>query len=815
MAHRNWNPSEPTVLGLEWPGMRSIAMPLSQDVEYGYTFESNAAEIVDTATFLLVEPEVSFYTVATGLVTVYERGDELAYGIPTSQVVPVNNLSVVGTATDYGWGASALTSPADEKFVDIPNDAIAEVSLEFATNGVFVNKRILELRVRYVAEATNDVEGVVPALKLLLSSGAVLGLNGYTAIDPHNSTALPVRTVSLGECNYCVPLLTSDVWPWTEPEVADFDTGVFNLRFQSVGDGTDVRLHYVALEVVYCEENRVAVGATALRQGLDPPVLGKHNVHLRTPAGSDNWAKAADIWYTITLTSARSPGPFINAIEDIAALSMKQTQGPSPHVPLIDSFAGFVGHAGRVAPRTPTNVLSSAEDDTRLCPILLITTAPLLTTDHDIYDAVFGAPLYSGGGNPGQDIDQHSGGGLVEYPWITFYIRRIGNPPGPVNISANGGLATTTITDAQIQEFPEIFDGWRKVVWNWDPNVPSYDNSSTDDPVEFSTPTGDLVNRYELLGLNTLRLGGGLGPSGTYGEGGASSYMVAGVPRIYSDLVVMMHTEAETVAGFDVQVLTSEIPGRTLGSPGPCQVSEFDAPELTWTVTSISTDDFLHYEIQRKDTISTTYQTIAKLTNRAAVSFLDMEARLTVASTYRMRVCRRDGICSDWTAEETVTPTAGDISEAHGCGFLMFCSNEDLVDNMVIYSDIYGTDPTGQFHFVEADDYTLTRHYGRFGTQSFHPTERGGVVFERSLLVRSGAGCDDTDGGLADHEFDKLRDLAYRDLPYVCVKDDQGNRWFATVIVPDGTVRRPKSIVIASVRVIESTDAPWPVADQI
>ena len=816
MADRNWNPSEPTVLGLEWPGMRELAVPLSQDAEYGYTFEANATQTIDTASFLIVEPAVSQYSVSTPLVTVYERGDELAYGTVQTTLCAVNGGALAGAAALVSAAtiADAVATPADSAYVSLPNGGADEVRFEFATNGVFVGKRILEVKLRYVATRTTDAgdADLAPAIELIVSDNVPnVGVVGDIPVDGYAAIDSPVRTVSLGECNYAIA--GTDVWPWTEPEVALFDGVNMQVRLQSDGIA-DTAIHYAVLEVVWCEENRVAVGGTMLRMGLDDPTVGRHDVRLRTPAGVDNWAKTLDVWYTVTVTSARSPGPFLSAITDIAALSMKQTQGAAPHVPLIDSFAVFSGHEGRVAPRAISNVLTAADDDSRLCPIIFQTTAPAQAYDSDAFDAVFGAPLYTGAGAPSQEIRQRSGGGAVEYPWSTFYVRRIGEPAGTITISTNGGLATTTLTDADIQGFDVVFDGWRKVVWSWVPNEPVFDNSNTDDPVEFTIGAGsDIANRYEILGLNTLRLGGGVGAGGTYGDDGvlATNYRVGGSARIYSDLVLTMHTAAPVPVDFDSSVVTSAVPGRVSGSPSPCQVSTIDAVLLTWDATTVTADDFAYLEIERKDSIDTTYRSIAQLTDRAAVSFIDVEARIGIASTYRMRVCRNDGICSAYTAEETQTPSEGDTATAIGCGFLMFCSNEDITDGIVVFSESYDTDPTGVFDFVEAGDYTLARHFGRFGTQGFHPTERGGVSFERVLLVN---GIDAT-SNRADHEFDRLRNLAYADLPYVCVKDDLGNRWFATVIVPQGSVRRPGNIELATVRIIESTETPWPAADQV
>jgi hypothetical protein len=56
-----------------------------------------------------------------------------------------------------------------------------------------------------------------------------------------------------------------------------------------------------------------------------------------------------------------------------------------------------------------------------------------------------------------------------------------------------------------------------------------------------------------------------------------------------------------------------------------------------------------------------------------------------------------------------------------------------------------------------------------------------------------------------------LRDLAWDTLPYVCVRDELGNRWFANVLVPSGTVQNKRRIYLAQIKVTETTDTAVPV----
>ena len=59
--------------------------------------------------------------------------------------------------------------------------------------------------------------------------------------------------------------------------------------------------------------------------------------------------------------------------------------------------------------------------------------------------------------------------------------------------------------------------------------------------------------------------------------------------------------------------------------------------------------------------------------------------------------------------------------------------------------------------------------------------------------------------------FVPLRNTAWADLPYLCVRDQHENRWFANVNVPGGTVQNNEKLQLAEVTITEVTDVPYPV----
>jgi hypothetical protein len=96
--------------------------------------------------------------------------------------------------------------------------------------------------------------------------------------------------------------------------------------------------------------------------------------------------------------------------------------------------------------------------------------------------------------------------------------------------------------------------------------------------------------------------------------------------------------------------------------------------------------------------------------------------------------------------------------------------------------------------------------YNRDYFVAFRPDERGGDVFTRTVLVQAAAISPLTLSG-----FTQLSDMAWADLPYVCVRDEEGNRWFANVSVPGGRVQLNRSIYMSTLTITQVTDTPTPV----
>lgn len=215
---------------------------------------------------------------------------------------------------------------------------------------------------------------------------------------------------------------------------------------------------------------------------------------------------------------------------------------------------------------------------------------------------------------------------------------------------------------------------------------------------------------------------------------------------------------------------------------------------------------FGSYELQRQDTIDTDWQTIMRATGPSTTGFNDYEARVGIASSYRIRGIDVYDFAGPWSSTVSATISSPGVSGSclDGGHILIFTSNERQDGSInLAYSSVWEDRVQEDFVFPEANSVQLQALYNRDFFTAFRPTERGGEQFSRNVLVQAAAISAPT---LAD--FTSLRDMAWDDVSYICVRDEDGNRWFATVLVPGGRVTHFRKLYIAPVTVIEVTDTP-------
>lgn len=238
---------------------------------------------------------------------------------------------------------------------------------------------------------------------------------------------------------------------------------------------------------------------------------------------------------------------------------------------------------------------------------------------------------------------------------------------------------------------------------------------------------------------------------------------------------------------------------------------------ITRSVSVTNFDDFVAqpfntvgstYQLERMDTVDTDWKIIMKATNMATLLFNDYEARIGVLTSYRMRILDQYDFEGDYSSTVTNTITAPGVSGtkvgATGEHIMVFTSNERQDGSInLAYSNAWSNDVSEPFNFPEAGFNQLQAMYNKDFFTAFRPLERGGEQFSRSLLVQAAAVAVPT---LPD--FTSLRDMAWDSVSYICVRDEDGNRWFANIQVPTGTVTHKRELYIATVSITEVTDTP-------
>lgn len=259
-----------------------------------------------------------------------------------------------------------------------------------------------------------------------------------------------------------------------------------------------------------------------------------------------------------------------------------------------------------------------------------------------------------------------------------------------------------------------------------------------------------------------------------------------------------------------LQVSTSANP--QAGQIGTRSISGGGSP----TSIVLSYDNFLvsdisnaYTELQRMDSL-TDWQTIMKATNQSLALFNDYEARVDLASSYRIRHVNVYGFAGAWSSTVSNTIPAPGVTctgMASTDHVMIFSTNsvQSGASNLA-YSPGWEGEVNEDFAFPEAAGQVFQTMYNRDYVTVFRPTERGGTNFSRNLLVQAAAITPET---LED--FTSLRDMAWADVPYICLRDEDGNRWFTNVSVPSGNVQRSRRLYMAPVSIVEVTNTPEPV----
>lgn len=232
--------------------------------------------------------------------------------------------------------------------------------------------------------------------------------------------------------------------------------------------------------------------------------------------------------------------------------------------------------------------------------------------------------------------------------------------------------------------------------------------------------------------------------------------------------------------------------------------------QVSWTAASVTGSGFAYYELQRQDTFDTTWNTIAKITTEATTSFKDYEARVGIASTYRLRIGNALAFVGNFATSSPVTISAPGVSGFNvSNSILVFTTNADQTGASNLgYTASWDGTPSEDYTFLEASRSQLQVMYGKNFLSAFQPTERGGEQFSRTLEVNNAAGAA---GPVSEAAFNALRNTAWAVVPYICVRNELGDRWFANINVPSGSLQRNRRLQLANIVVTEISQLPYAV----
>lgn len=406
---------------------------------------------------------------------------------------------------------------------------------------------------------------------------------------------------------------------------------------------------------------------------------------------------------------------------------------------------------------------------------------------------------------------------------------------GAATITAGLTGSSVSITPTEFDALDEIVDGWKNVTLRF-ASPPSMGTSSTVPSWMWSAVGETAGNRWEVLGVSshaitaipsnvlTLIASPNATSVATYGAPVSGSVvdfdwmpglapLVTGTTEDPSaDAVLIFSQDPATITGFAISLQSQVVTGFAECFKTPCCVpSAIAYNRATWTMSTLPVTGFGAYELQRRDTVDGVWETIMLATNRAVTGFNDYEARVGVTSSYQIRQTNVLDFAGAWSvtgtgaiAEPGVTlPSCGTNKR----GVLIFTTNEvqDGSRNLA-YAMTWDDNVVEDFDFNEAGTVDIQRHHDRDFQVAFHGSERGGETFNRRLLLSNAAIALPRLGNTQ-----SLRDLAWDDLSYVCVRDDIGDRWLSTIIVPRAEVRRKRRLYNADITVIEVTDTPTPV----
>lgn len=827
----NYNPHLPEILGMEFaPFHADDRRVLDIGTEIGYSFTVTGAPNNELGTVNLIsQPPAQSMNGSTLFYSIYPQGREDDTG--TIHVIRLSPLSVFASgASVVGGGTSiqAIELAGDTRYLqfDATTDQIRIRMDTIPTE--LQGKRILGIDFVYQAFGT-------PGFSLYPTIEAPNVVYPYgTFSGPANLAEAQESTLSFGEVNPWWAILggvgpntNSDRYPFRYDELTALTSspgGLFiGVKVDTLPLSGNGNLGFMALDVYYCEESRVRYGGKAIGQDstgnltLDSPD-GNNTVTLRTASFAASGTTAAGV-YTVTVTQADG-GDLYNASGLTAPQVTQLYEIPSHPGVMVRKFRRPSGGLPAINPSAePT-------DDIVACSLLDYAASNSLQFGEAsvTYVDVIAPEVYVDPTGTSvtavQEIHNEADPANTSYEWVRFYARRA-NPTAPGDLTVTvAGSGSATITPEEFAALDEITVdvngvgmGWREVTLAI-AAVFSSDASFRDVTFEMTgVSTGTIFDSWQILGTRITfppdyPTGNGYGKSSYDGlqQGTLTWKAPNGIQtQAGSTAVVMFSQAAPEVTGLAVTSQTLALEGIAEHCdmvPG-CIPTGVNYLHLSCVSTGVTGS---YIEVERRDDF-TDWALVASVPvtgTTVEFAFNDFEARVGQESEYRVRRCNVLDFCGPWVTGAGTLTSPGITGAEDGNSVLIFTSNA-VTGSSLAYIMQFESDPVEEFGFPEAGFTQMRTQYQKNFFTAFRPTERGGETFTRDVLVHAAA-----IPPVSMANFASLRDLAWDTLPYVCVRDELGNRWFANVQVPSGRVRRDRSVYIAQIVITEVTDTPAP-----
>lgn len=829
-----YNPHLPNIAGNEWVPIVNSPYLMDSSVERGYSFNSPASFTPFQGQYFLKAEPPGRLVLQAPLIAIYPKGQEATVGEIKTMVIPVDGATLTGNGSLFGptgvTALSALLSSSDSAGVRFDSGVAAGslvVSFDTAAAAAadITGKRILNVSILYTAGGDWSQIGA-PSSSLFTTGVSFSGdtaLYGSGILDadqtPFATSVTTVSRISLGEININALTAwrnTNQVYPWRSNELLFFDAGSgtpMRFRFDwnnlPVNAFSPATLSYLAMEVTYCEETRSRYGAHKIGPIYTStgPTGGEsvyavptvNNVVLRTASGLATGSALASGDYTITSCMGDLGDLFLNFLNVTAFAS--NTISPTAqatrqlyHMPGAILDGVLIDRASNVSER-----IDAEQSDILPYIAFNLSADGLSSSITHAYGEIHTAAVYTG-----HNIEQNFNFATVSatpYPYLRYWARRFGTcSANLVATLASNGAEFATLTCAAFDALPEIADGWKEITLL----MAAPATLATGADVLIWSSTTSAGSQWQILADK------GQNPNlgSNFQTFGSSLEDPAGSSAISDDASFYFMQNPPTVTGVSAFVGTIGLTGVGLecGTPAHCIPTGMPFSLVTWTSVSTSSPSasgtFGAYELERQDDYDSTWQLIGRFTDIATVSMFDVEPRFGMASRYRIRVRNIYNLAGPYSATASATIPAIDPN------IFAFTSNHQ--NSTVFMAPFVGPQaPNFEPVFPEADMVTLQEMYNRDYVDAFHGTERGGMRFPLVLLANQGV------VSLPEFEdaFQVLRNLAWANVPYVCVRSGEGDRWFANVQVPNGVMRSRRTAIkqqLVSVRVTQTLESPTP-----